>query len=216
MFPGFRAGIISLLNTVKEVRITSRIVELFRPLGYFKGIWVFSCLSHLSCPTLNCLSASPCISPSPALFQHVYPLHPFLPHHNPIHVSFTSLKVVEKGNKKKNKESERKKYKTSLYSPKQEHLLIVEVTVSVQPHALNTTLLVLMMHRSDGERRERLTEMDRERKCGSRWLFFFLPAPLFFLPFLLLTSPSTSILKGSSELSNLSAILYIIARLNPH
>lgn len=51
---------------------------------------------------------------------------------------------------------EEEEYKTTFSSPKQEHLLIVEVTVSVQPHALNTTLLVLMMHRVEGERgRER-------------------------------------------------------------
>lgn len=46
-------------------------------------------------------------------------------------------------------------YKTTFSSPKQEHLLIVEVTVLVQPHALNTTLLVLMMHRMDGGRKGR-------------------------------------------------------------
>lgn len=48
------------------------------------------------------------------------------------------------------------------------------------------------------------------------YFFSCWPLSYIFLPFLLLTSPSTSILKGSSELSNLSAILYIIARLNPH
>lgn len=58
--------------------------------------------------------------------------------------------------KEKNEQREReKKYKTTLSSLKQEHLLIVEVSVSVQPRTLNTTLLVLMMHRSDGkEKRE--------------------------------------------------------------
>lgn len=48
-------------------------------------------------------------------------------------------------------ERDREEYKTTFSSPKQEHLLIVEVTVSVQPHALNTTLLVLMMHRAEEE-----------------------------------------------------------------
>lgn len=57
----------------------------------------------------------------------------------------------------------RKEYKTTFSSPKQEHLLIVEVTVSVQPHALNTTLLVLMMHRAEGEGGK---EKERDREVG--------------------------------------------------
>lgn len=52
---------------------------------------------------------------------------------------------------RRKRERDREEYKTTFSSPKQEHLLIVEVTVSVQPHALNTTLLVLMMHRVEEE-----------------------------------------------------------------
>lgn len=126
------------------------------------------------------------------------------------------------------KKGEREEYKTTFSSPKQEHLLIVEVTVSVQPHALNTTLLVLMMRRMEGGRKVRETIRDGEkRECmemGGLGYFFLLtlftptPSPILPPPPLLrkCTSLSTSILKGSSKLSNLSAILYIIACLNPH
>ena len=96
-------------------------------------------------PTLQC-PLSLRISLSPSLFLHVYPLDPFLHYPTPLQISFTPLEVV--GEKR---EREGEEYKTTFSSPKQEHLLIVEVTVSVQPHALNTTLLVLMMHRAEGE-----------------------------------------------------------------
>lgn len=71
--------------------------------------------------------------------------------------------------KRRERERERareRQHKTTFGSPKQEHLLIVEVTVSVQPHALNTTLLVLMMHRMEGRGgwRSTLTEKERERE----------------------------------------------------
>lgn len=77
----------------------------------------------------------------------------------------------------------------------------MEVTVSVQPHALNTTLLVLMMHRAEeegGKERERVREQDKEKKKkrgvdgdGRIGLFFSAdsihPHPLSYLP-----SPSSA------------------------
>lgn len=75
-----------------------------------------------------------------------------------------------------------------------------------------------------------MRDSEKETSVGSGWRWedwaiFFLPtrltptpSPTFPPPLLCrkCTSLSTSILKGSSKLSNLSAILYIIARLNPH
>lgn len=83
-----------------------------------------------------------------------------------------------------------REYKTTFSPPKQEHLLIVEVTVSVQPHALNTTLLVLMMRGTEGGRKdgERPTEAERrgegegEDGDGRIGLFFSLSLPTPFTP----------------------------------
>lgn len=115
----------------------------------------------------------------------------------PLQISFILLEVVRKNER----EREREEYKTTFSSPKQEHLLIVEVTVSVQPHALNTTLLVLMMHRAEGEggkerERERETNREEDISVGGGWdgrieLFFSTdsvhPHPLSYLP-----SPSST------------------------
>lgn len=81
-----------------------------------------------------------------------------------------------------------REYKTTFSPPKQEHLLIVEVTVSVQPHALNTTLLVLMMRGTEGGRKdgERPTEAERrgEGEDGDgRIGLFSLSLPLSMTPF---------------------------------
>lgn len=155
--------------------------------------------SHLGrlCPTLNRPLCSPSPPPPLSLFSllHVYPLPPFLRYHNLLQTSFASLEAVQGG--KRSRERECKANKTSLSSLKQEHLLVVEVSVSAQPCARNTAPLVLMMHRSDGkEKREGLTQTDSERERGevdgiARLLSSCWPLSGIFLPFLLLSRLSS-------------------------
>lgn len=196
--------------------------------GEFRSFLVFHILPPARCvmnPTLNC----PCclfISLSPSLFLHVYPLDPFLhcPTPPPNLIYFI-------GSSRRTREGDRGVQYDLLFPEARTSSYCGGHRLSAAPRSEHYSACFNDAHSGGrGRERKRRREWERETRKGEwmemRGLGYFFPPTLFtptpsptFPPPLLLrkcTSLSTSILKGSSKLSNLSAILYIIACLNPH
>lgn len=167
---------------------------------------------------------------------HVYPLDPFLHYTTPPNLIYSN------GSKQKKKRERQRGVQNDLLFPEARtssycggHRLSSAPRSEHYSACFNDAQSGRRGRESKIERGkltqyQRVRDSEKETSVGSGWRWedwaiFFLPtrltptpSPTFPPPLLCrkCTSLSTSILKGSSKLSNLSAILYIIARLNPH